>query len=203
MKRAAGEGPAGPKPETAPAAAPATPGAPDADARPDSEILQELGLPEPESLKPGDDFSGFMAKAVPERLRNRALRRLWLTDPVMANVDGLVEYGGDFTDAAMVIENLQTVYKVGRGMLDRLTDDAERTEPGNAEVPVADADPAVPEAILPAGAETAEAGSDEAASVEESRPEPRIWPDAPVGAQGASRETHHARQRIRFRVVED
>ncbi|MEM9043875.1 MAG: DUF3306 domain-containing protein [Pseudomonadota bacterium] len=83
----------------------------------DDEVLEELGLPDPEELKPGDDFSGFMAKAVPERLRNRALRKLWLTNPVLANLDELVDYGDDFTDAATVIENLQTVYQVGKGML--------------------------------------------------------------------------------------
>lgn len=83
----------------------------------DREILEELGLPDPDGLKPGDDFSGFMAKAVPRRLRNRALRKLWLTDPVLANLDELVDYGDDFTDAATVVENLQTAYRVGRGML--------------------------------------------------------------------------------------
>ena len=88
-----------------------------ADERPDEEILEELGLPDPDSLKPGDDVRGFMAKAVPERLRNRALRKLWLTNPVLANLDELVDYGEDFTDAATVIENLQTVYRVGKGML--------------------------------------------------------------------------------------
>jgi len=100
----------------------AQPAGPEADGRPDAEILEELGLPEPESLKPGDDFSAFLAKAVPERIRNRALRRLWLTDPVLANVDGLVDYGGDFTDAATVVENLQTLYKVGKGYFDRLAE---------------------------------------------------------------------------------
>jgi hypothetical protein len=34
----------------------------------------------------------------------------------LANVDGLVDYGEDFTDAATVIENLQTAYQVGKGM---------------------------------------------------------------------------------------
>ncbi|MBY8977842.1 DUF3306 domain-containing protein [Rhodobacteraceae bacterium NNCM2] len=85
----------------------------------DEEILEELGLPDPETLNEGDDFSGFMSGAVPERLRNRALRKLWLTNPVLANLDELVDYGEDFTDAATVIENLQTIYRVGQGMIDR------------------------------------------------------------------------------------
>ncbi len=85
-------------------------------AKTDEEILADLGLPDPDELTEGDDFSGFMAKAVPDRLRRRALRKLWLTNPVLANVDGLVDYGEDFTDAACVIENLQTAYQVGKGM---------------------------------------------------------------------------------------
>ena len=40
--------------------------------KPDEEILEELGLPDPETLAPGDDFSAFMSKAVPDRLRRRA-----------------------------------------------------------------------------------------------------------------------------------
>ncbi len=85
--------------------------------RPDEEVLAELNLPDPDSLGEGDDFAAFMAKAVPERLRRRALRRLWLSNPVLANLDQLVDYGEDFTDAATVMADLQTVYRVGKGMV--------------------------------------------------------------------------------------
>ena len=83
----------------------------------DSEALAELNLPDPDTMRLGDDFSAFMAKAVPERLRRRALRRLWTSNPVLANLDELLEYGEDYTDAATVVENMQTVYKLGKGML--------------------------------------------------------------------------------------
>ena len=83
----------------------------------DAEILEELGLKDPDDLQAGDDFSGFMSGAIPEGLRNRALRKLWLTNPVLANLDELVDYGEDFTDAATVVENLQTAYRVGKGFL--------------------------------------------------------------------------------------
>ncbi|MDA5557504.1 DUF3306 domain-containing protein [Shimia sp. MMG029] len=83
----------------------------------DAEILAELELPDPDALKQGDDFTVFLAKAVPERIRRRALRKLWLTNPVLANLDELVDYGEDFTDSAMVIEGMQTAYQVGKGML--------------------------------------------------------------------------------------
>jgi hypothetical protein len=39
---------------------------------------------------------------------------------VLANLDGLVDYGEDYTDAATVVENLQTVYQVGKGMVTKL-----------------------------------------------------------------------------------
>ena len=99
----------------------------------DAEILAEFDLPDPDDLKPGDDVSGFMARAVPDRLRRRALRRLWRLNPVLANVDGLIDYGEDYTDAACVIENIQTAYQVGKGMLAHVealaaTDDEDATE---------------------------------------------------------------------------
>ncbi len=83
----------------------------------DAEILSELGLPDPDKLVKGDDFSAFLRGAVPARIRNRALRRLWLTDPVFANLDGLNDYDQDFTDAATVMPALKTAYRVGRGLL--------------------------------------------------------------------------------------
>ncbi len=86
-----------------------------AESQSDEQILEELGLPDPDTLKPGDDVSAFMASAVPARLRNRALRRLWLSNPLLANLDGLIDYGEDYTDAAMVPEVLNTAYRVGRG----------------------------------------------------------------------------------------
>jgi len=80
----------------------------------DAELLEELELPDPDTLKMGDDFSVFMSKAVPDRIRRRALRTLWRSNPVLANVDMLVDYGEDFTDSAMVVENMQTAYQDGR-----------------------------------------------------------------------------------------
>jgi len=122
LKRAAraGEVPGTQRPDAAAgpgedgAAAPDEPAAA-TDTRTDAELLEELGLPDPDSIGPGDDVKGFMAQAVPARLRNRALRALWRSNPVLANVDGLVDYGEDFTDAARVVEALATAWQVGRG----------------------------------------------------------------------------------------
>ena len=102
----------------------------------DAEILAEFNLPDPDQLQAGDDVSGFMAKAVPDRLRRRALRRLWRLNPVLANVDGLVDYGEDYTDAACVIENLQTAYQVGKGMLAHIEALAAETEEHEVEAEI-------------------------------------------------------------------
>lgn len=85
--------------------------------KPESEILEALNLPDPDSLGLGDDFTAFMSRAVPERIRRRALRRLWLSNPVLANLDGLLDYNDDYTDKACVVENMKTTYQVGKGML--------------------------------------------------------------------------------------
>ena len=99
----------------------------------DEEILAELNLPDPDTLQLGDDVRGFMGQAVPDRLRRRALRQLWKLNPVLANVDGLVDYGEDFTDAALVVENLQTAYQVGKGMLAHVEEMARQAEAKAAE----------------------------------------------------------------------
>lgn len=127
----------GAQPVAAEAEAAETP--PPADERSDAEILRELDLPDPETLKPGDDIKGFMTSAVPARIRNRVLRRLWLSNPALANLDGLVDYGEDFTDAAMVPAMLGTAYKVGRGwMQDPAEEEAAKTAANPADAPAGD-----------------------------------------------------------------
>ncbi len=55
-------------------------------------------LPDIESLTAESDFTVFMRDGVPAELRRLALRKLWTSDPVLANLDGLVDYGEDYTD---------------------------------------------------------------------------------------------------------
>lgn len=94
----------------------------------DEEVLGELNLPDPDTLEPGDDFKAFMAQAVPDRIRRRALRRLWVSNPALANLDGLLDYGEDFTNSATVVENMQTAYQVGKGMLKHVEELARQAE---------------------------------------------------------------------------
>ncbi len=173
----------------------------------DAEILEELGLRDPDEMAPGDDFSGFMSKAVPERLRNRALRKLWLTNPVLANLDELVDYGEDFTDAATVIENLQTVYRVGQGMIDRTSPEPEDDASGD-EVPAPGAsaeEPAdettEPVAEMPAeSVDQAEPGQENIVQVEEDGNPVRISQDF---ADAEAHGKYPAPRRMRFHFNEE
>lgn len=110
--------------------------------RPDEEILAELDLPPPEEMNSPEQVQDLLKAAVPQRLKTRALRRLWRLNPVLANVDGLVDYGEDYTDAATVVENLQTIYQVGKGMFDKAVEAAE-TEARKAEAAAAKAEAAL------------------------------------------------------------
>ncbi len=90
----------------------------------DAEICAELNLPDPDTLRPGDDFTAFLQKEVPERLRRLALRKLWRSDPLLANVDGLVDYGEDFTITQSAGEVIATAYQVGKGFAAPLVEEA-------------------------------------------------------------------------------
>jgi len=68
-----------------------------------------------DALDYGSDYTRFMGKDVPEIVQRRALRALWRSDPVLANIDGLNDYDEDFTDAATVIGNLVSSYRAGYG----------------------------------------------------------------------------------------
>lgn len=102
--------------------------APPVEDRPDEELLAELELPEPETLDSPDAVQDFLRHDLPQRLRARALRRLWRLNPVLANLDGLVDYGEDFTDAATVVDGMETVYQVGKGMLTALVEPEPESE---------------------------------------------------------------------------
>ena len=58
------------------------------------------------------------AKNVPEALKRAALRKLWGSDPVLANLDGLNDYGEDFNVIDTPITLAQTSYRVGKGYFD-------------------------------------------------------------------------------------
>jgi len=84
------------------------------------EVLEELGLPDPDAMVQGDDFKAFLSKAVPAHLRKRALRTLWRSNPVLACVDGLNDYDDDYLAGSFGQGPISTTYQVGKGMLSHL-----------------------------------------------------------------------------------
>ncbi len=90
------------------------------------EIPPEIADIDIDALDYDSDFTVFMKDNVPEVIRRRALRQLWRSNPVLANVDGLNDYDEDFTDAALVVKGLKSAYQVGKGYL--LDDEDEADE---------------------------------------------------------------------------
>ncbi len=72
-------------------------------------------LPDIDTLTAESDFTAFMKEGVPKALRRQALRKLWASDPVFNIIDGMEEYGEDYTDAATVIEGMKSAWEVGKG----------------------------------------------------------------------------------------
>ena len=70
-----------------------------------------------EAIDAGTDMSVFMREGVPDLLRKKALRALWRSDPVFANVDRLNDYDENFADPARTVAVLQSAWQAGRGYL--------------------------------------------------------------------------------------
>ena len=153
--------------------------------RDDAEILAEMGLPDPESMQQGDDFAAFMSREVPERLRRKALRTLWRSNPVLACVDGLNDYDDDFTIGATGNGPIKTAYQVGKGMMYHLEVMARQSEPALEEILT----PAPEEADVPLAMATVE-------EVVDMPPEPETVEDLAEGIEG------FAPRRMRFRFEE-
>lgn len=151
----------------------------------DAEILEEMGLKDPDLMEMGDDFSAFMQTAVPERLRRRALRRLWRSNPVLANLDGLVDHGEDYSDAATVLPDLKTTYQVGKGLLKHVMALAEQAEAQAAQAEALSKAPIIEPESLP----LSEASS-EILPVQSAQDFP---PDTPTDAEAAPASRRHMR----------
>ena len=145
----------------------------------DEEILSILELPEPDTLKLGDTVEKFMDGRVPERIRARALRAFWKTNPLLANIDGLDEYCDDYTDAATVVENLQTIYQVGKGYATQALDALENLAEDDAQ----------DEAIAAIDAIDDGGGSDQISPAPE--PDPSLQHDSPETEPEPDSEIQH------------
>jgi hypothetical protein len=74
-------------------------------------------LPPVETLSYDSDFKPYLASGVPEGLRREALQKLWRSNPVLANLDGLNDYDEDYSLIGKLPEVVGTLFQVGRGMV--------------------------------------------------------------------------------------
>ena len=95
--------------------------------------LDASSLPPLEDLTADSDFTPFLQTGVPSALKRAALRKLWSSDPVLANVDGLNDYDEDFAKMGLG-KVVQTIYQVGKGMI------GPKEEPQSPDVPDSDTD---------------------------------------------------------------
>jgi hypothetical protein len=103
-------------------------------------------LPDIDSLTRDSDYTVFMREGVPQDLQNLALRKLWRSDPVFANLDGLNDYDEDFRMIEGAGEVLRSAWKVGSGYDEPEPEpDSDGEEPDGAEQPVPEVEKHDPE----------------------------------------------------------
>lgn len=83
-----------------------------------AEVAPEL--PDLATLTADSDYTVFLAPGVAEETRREALRILWRSDPVLANLSGLNDYDDDYRAIGTVQEVVETVYRAGAGYLEQL-----------------------------------------------------------------------------------
>lgn len=97
-------------------------------------------LPDIETLNGQSDFSAFMGDKVPEHLQRLALRKLWGSDPIFANLDGLNDYDEDFSIirplAEGVAEELKKLMKENAQRASEEQDDTPEADPELATDPL-------------------------------------------------------------------
>ena len=78
-------------------------------------------LPPIDSLDKDSDYTAFLGTNVPEFLKRQALKVLWRSDPVLANLDGLNDYDEDFSLAGLVekvVTSARNAKRTGKGSRD-------------------------------------------------------------------------------------
>lgn len=80
-----------------------------------------------DSIDEESDLSIFMKEGVPEVLKKAALAKLWRSNPVFANVDGLVDYDDNFADPKLIMKTFTSAYQIGKGYLKDIMQEAEES----------------------------------------------------------------------------
>ncbi len=80
----------------------------------DPELAEQISSLDLDNLAYEDDFTVFMQNKVPDIIRRKALSKLWLSHPLLANLDGLNEYDEDYTQAADAAEMVRKAFEAAR-----------------------------------------------------------------------------------------
>ncbi|MBK3736217.1 DUF3306 domain-containing protein, partial [Azospirillum brasilense] len=131
--------PVEPLPEEPPAQLPVDAAAGPAETAPESDDPLK-DLPPVEELTLESDFTPFLRAEVPDDLHRQALRKLWTSDPVFANDDGLKDYADDYASLFTGSSPVKTLYRVGKGFLDAAEEAAEKAEQATGEMGDVDED---------------------------------------------------------------
>lgn len=106
------------------------------------------------TLDERSDFSVFLKEGVPKLLKKQAMAALWRSNPVYANVDGLVDYGEDFGSRDLIMKTFKSAWQAGRGYLKAVEELAEGEVEDKAAASVDADDPDVENEVLAGPDET-------------------------------------------------
>jgi hypothetical protein len=88
---------------------------------PAAPVVDIADLPDVETLTYDSDFTIFLREGVPDLVKQAALRKLWTSDPVLANLDGLNDYDPKTMTFLQQLEGAaEPVAEVGRSLRDKI-----------------------------------------------------------------------------------
>jgi len=146
-------------------------------------------LPDVDTLDAESDYTGFLGENVPEDLAKMAMRKLWRSDPVLANIDGLNDYDEDFSMVGMVSEVVKTAYQVGKGYV-TADDEIDAETNADAEIKDGDAPQMDDDAIVEDASESDEESDEQTQDDEVLAPDIRAEADSTV--ENDASQFHHA-----------
>ena len=99
----------------------------------DEDLCAKYELTHPDQCDDPEQLDDFFNRPLPDRLKQLAMRRMWRLNPLFRFADEMVEYGENYTDAATVLPDMQSAYKVGKGYFDKLMAEKADAEDAAAE----------------------------------------------------------------------